>query len=156
MPSARFSADINSSVVWNPSPTDCEPTWEIPMIEVGRVVDFQLAADGGVTLHVFVDAPHDRRVREHTRFWNASGVNVRFDADGLSVTADSLATVLLGGIAFGDPGAGGDSAAAEEMAEFTLHADEQAAFATRFALREAWELDFVGSVRGLTAGAVKG
>ncbi|MCB1772058.1 MAG: MCE family protein [Gammaproteobacteria bacterium] len=122
-------------------------------IEVGRVVDFQLAADGGVTLHVFVDAPHDRRVREHTRFWNASGVNVRFDADGLSVTADSLATVLLGGIAFGDPGAGGDSAAAEEMAEFTLHADEQAAFATRFALREAWELDFVGSVRGLTAGA---
>lgn len=122
-------------------------------IEVGRVVDFNLAATGGVTLHVFVDAPHDQRVRGHTRFWNASGIDVRFDADGVSVVADSLASILLGGIAFGDPEGSGDSDPATEMDEFTLHVDEQAAFAERFALREDWELDFVGSVRGLSPGA---
>jgi len=102
---------------------------------------------------VFIDAPHDRRVRRQTRFWNASGIDVRFDADGVSVTADSLASVLLGGIAFGNPAAAQDDGAADEMADFTLHVDEQAAFAERFALREDWELDFVGSVRGLSAGA---
>jgi len=122
-------------------------------IEVGRVVDVDLPSAGGVALQVFVDAPHDRRVRRQTRFWNASGIDLRFDADGVSVSADSLASVLLGGIAFGNPVAAPDNGPADEMADFTLHVDEQAAFAERFVLREAWELDFVGSVRGLSAGA---
>ena len=73
-------------------------------IQVGRVVSYQLDKDGkGVSLAVFIDSPNDRFVDTDTRFWNASGVDVSLGANGLKLNAQSLATVLAGGVAFQDP-----------------------------------------------------
>lgn len=72
-------------------------------IEVGRVVGYALREQDGVDIQVFVHAPHDAKVRTDTRFWNASGVGLSLDANGIRLNTDSLAAILLGGIAFGTP-----------------------------------------------------
>lgn len=122
-------------------------------IEVGRVVGYALREQDGVDIQVFVHAPHDAKVRTDTRFWNASGVGLSLDANGIRLNTDSLAAILLGGIAFGTPPgqAAGDPAA--DGADFRLFTNEAVALERRFTKRETWQLAFAGSVRGLLPGA---
>ena len=73
-------------------------------IRVGEVVSYVLDDSGAsVDIQIFVEAPHDQRVRENTRFWNASGVNVSLGAGGLQIDTASLTSILIGGIAFENP-----------------------------------------------------
>ena len=92
--------------------------------QVGQITRVALDARGAAAVvDVFVDAPYDRHVTASTRFWNASGVDVTLDARGIRLDTQSLASVLLGGIAFETPaGAGGDDepAAAASGSAFTL------------------------------------
>ena len=53
--------------------------------QVGRVIDENLLPDGSTRVTVFVDAPYDGFVKPVTRFWNASGIDVKLGADGLNV-----------------------------------------------------------------------
>lgn len=122
-------------------------------IEVGRVVGYSLNEPDGVDIQVFVHAPHDVRVGEHTRFWNASGVRVELGVDGIRLESNSLASVLIGGIAFGAPAGVAAGDAVDEGARFVLFADQRAAFEPRFARQELWRVAFSGSVRGLSPGA---
>ncbi|MCB1802237.1 MAG: MCE family protein [Gammaproteobacteria bacterium] len=122
-------------------------------IEVGRVVGYSLGDDQRVAIRVFVDSPYDAWVSVNTRFWNSSGVGLSLDASGLRVNTDSLASVLLGGIAFGDPVQAPPAQRAPAGYEFSLHGDRDEAMAQRFERRESWQMLFDGSVRGLVAGA---
>lgn len=118
-------------------------------IEVGRVVAYQLRDEQGVQVQVFVHAPHDEQVGANTRFWNVSGVGLSLDAEGIRLSTESLASVLLGGIAFGTPPGMPVGEVAAEGADFRLLASEQVAMERSFGHREHWELMFAGSVRGL-------
>ena len=44
--------------------------------------------------------PFDKYVHEDSSFWNASGLSVKLDANGIDVQFESLRALLLGGIAF--------------------------------------------------------
>src|SRR5260370_4488964 len=68
--------------------------------QVGRVIDENLLPDGNTRVSVFVEAPYDGFVKPETRFWNASGINLRLGADGLNVQTESLAAVRHGGLPF--------------------------------------------------------
>lgn len=73
-------------------------------LQVGRVAGYELAPSGdSVDVQVFVEAPHDARVRSTTRFWNASGLDATIRTDGLEIDTPSLSSFLLGGIAFETP-----------------------------------------------------
>lgn len=73
-------------------------------ISVGRVVGYRLEPSGAaVDVDVFVDAPNDRFVTRKTRFWNASGVDVSVNGDGVKMRTESLVSLLLGGVAFDTP-----------------------------------------------------
>ncbi|HXZ07463.1 MAG TPA: MlaD family protein, partial [Paraburkholderia sp.] len=73
-------------------------------VQVGQVVGFSLDKDGtGVTMQVFVNAPYDQYVGLNSRWWNASGVDVRLDSSGFKLNTQSLATVIVGGLAFQSP-----------------------------------------------------
>ena len=122
-------------------------------IEVGRVTGYELREPHGVDIQVFVHAPHDAKVHRDTRFWNASGVQLALDASGIRVATESLATMLLGGVAFGNPPDVAADAPAAEGAEFRLYADQQVALERRYARKQTWQLAFAGSVRGLLPGA---
>jgi paraquat-inducible protein B len=74
-------------------------------IPVGVVTKYELDDNGNfVDIEVFVDAPYDKYVGGNSRFWNASGVYFNVGADGLTVSTESLVTILAGGLAFGNFG----------------------------------------------------
>src|SRR3954471_20328798 len=84
-------------------------------LRVGQVLGRTLDDDRrSFTFEVFVDAPHDRLVRDTSRFWNASGVDVSVGAGGVGVATEALQTIPAGGGAFDPPdiAAPGEEAAA--------------------------------------------
>ncbi|MGB5776249.1 MAG: MlaD family protein [Sedimenticolaceae bacterium] len=122
--------------------------------KVGEVSEAKLSDDGQrVKIGIFVNAPYDELVREGTRFWNASGVDLKLSADGLEVNTESIVSVLIGGIAFDLPPGAPQSERAREDASFPLHPGQQAAFTETYAEKRRWVTHFDGSVRGLTVGA---
>jgi len=123
-------------------------------IKVGQVVSYQLDANGqSVTVKVFVNDPHDQLVHQNTRFWNASGLDVKLDATGIRVNTESLVTLMLGGIAFDTPQNLEPGGAVQEGEIFTLYESRDAIFQKTYAEKQNFLLHFAGSVRGLTIGA---
>jgi paraquat-inducible protein B len=123
-------------------------------IQVGQVVGFHLNQDGkSVEIKIFVEAPHHIRVMENTRFWNASGIDLTLNAQGLRVDTQSMISILSGGIAFETPkeSAPGDEAA--ENSSFYLYADHNAILEKKYTIRNYYALLFDESVRGLSVGA---
>ena len=120
--------------------------------QVGRVIDENLLPDGSTRVNVFVDAPYDGFVKPVTRFWNASGIDVRLGADGLNVQTESLAAVLAGGIAF-DDGPIEVVQAAGVPADFSLYKDEAEAMAPPDGEPHYVRMRFAQSLRGLEVGA---
>ena len=122
--------------------------------QVGRVIDAHLDDDTGeARVVIFIDAPHDRVVTPATRFWNASGVDVDLNAEGLKVRTQSVATVLAGGIAFADAASGPDANVAGPGADFRLYRDEQAAMAPPDGEPHIIRMRFEKPLRGLAVGA---
>ena len=73
-------------------------------LQVGSVTAFELDRDGaGATIRIFVNAPYDAFVKTGSRFWHASGVDVALSADGITVDTESLASIMVGGLAFATP-----------------------------------------------------
>jgi paraquat-inducible protein B len=89
--------------------------------KVGKIERHELAKDGsGVVLSLFIPAEHADLVREDSRFWNASGIQISGSLAHLEVEAEPLATILAGGIAFDSP-RGEKAKPAEKNASFWLH-----------------------------------
>lgn len=123
-------------------------------IPVGHVERVTLSKDGrGLILGVFVKSPYDRFVTENTRFWHASGLNVEVGADGLKVNTQSLAAILMGGIAFVTPDETPDSPEAQSGREFALASDHEAAMKNPEGETLPVVLRFHQSIRGLAVGA---
>ncbi len=123
-------------------------------INVGQVVAYELAADGEtVDIRVFVRAPHHELIRENTRFWNASGLNLRIDAEGMKVDTESAVALLVGGVAFDTPKSLEPSRPAKEGAVFDLFESRAAIHEKRYMRKAFFMAYFDGSVRGLSPGA---
>jgi paraquat-inducible protein B len=123
-------------------------------LPVGRVTRYALDTDGrGITLAVFVSAPFDNFITPDTRFWHASGIGVSVGADGVRIRTESLATILMGGIAFETPADAAGETPAPARASFRLAATRERAFAAPDVGGHRFLLYFDGSLRGLEAGA---
>jgi paraquat-inducible protein B len=121
--------------------------------QVGRVIDENLLPDGSTRVTVFVEAPYDGFVKPVTRFWNASGINLRLGADGLNVQTESLAAVLAGGVAFDDGPTEVVEAATGMLGEFTLYKNETEAMAPPDGDPHYVRMRFAQALRGLDIGA---
>ena len=122
-------------------------------IKVGQVAAYDLDADGkGVTLRIFIDAPYDKFVGANTRFWHASGLDIQVDSSGFKVNTQSLASVVLGGLAFksidDDPGT-----PSKENTTFLLAKNQNQAFQMPDGPSVTAVLHFNQSLRGLVPGA---
>ena len=122
-------------------------------VRVGQVTSYDIDTDGkGVTLQIFVNAPFDKFIARGTRFWNASGIDLKLDANGLKVDTQSLLTVVLGGIAFQTPEEADHDPAPSE-AEFPLVRNEAMALKDPEHISQTVVMYFHRSLRGLTVGA---
>ena len=123
-------------------------------LQVGEVSSYSLNADGtALDVRVFVKAPYDKYVKNNTRFWQASGIDVSLGASGLSLQTQSILSILIGGIAFEAPELPEDMPVADAETQFTLFADRKTAFATPAREPEPFVLVFRDSMRGLDPGA---
>jgi paraquat-inducible protein B len=121
--------------------------------QVGRVIDENLLPDGSTRVTIFVEAPYDNFVKPVTRFWNASGIDVKLGADGLKVQTESLAAVIAGGLAFDDGPTEAVPAAAGKPGDFTLYKNETEAMAPPDGEPHYVLMRFAQALRGLEVGA---
>jgi paraquat-inducible protein B len=123
-------------------------------MQVGQVTTSDLEADGRqVAIGMFVKAPFDRYVTADTRFWEAGGIRVSLDTAGIKVDAESVVSLLLGGIAF-EPGPEvADAAPAPAGHQFELFHSRDEAMREPDTGAEDYRLVFLQSTRGLAVGA---
>ncbi len=74
-------------------------------IEVGAVQDCQLSSNATtVDIHVFIKQRYVKLVRNGSKFWNVSGMDVSLGLfRGLEINVESLRSLVAGGIAFATP-----------------------------------------------------
>lgn len=124
-------------------------------LPAGQITAYQLDQDGqGVTFKVFVAQPFDKYVNANTRFWNASGVDVNIDANGIKVNTESLTSLLLGGLAFENPPQSADLAPSPSDTEYTLFSNYDLAMKNPDKEVFKFTIVFDESVRGLAPGAI--
>jgi paraquat-inducible protein B len=122
-------------------------------IHVGEVEGFDLDPDGqSVRIKVQINAPYHKLIHHDTRFWDSGGVDLSLDANGLRLRTDSLVQLLLGGIAFENPGPPGPEEPLPSQ-PFTLFASHDQSVEPVYLDRRRFLLDFGESVRGLVRGA---
>ena len=99
-------------------------------LQVGSVQSVQLSRNNqGIAFGVHVEPEYVHLINSSTRFWNASGISLKGGLSGVEVKAESLQTLLAGGIAFDtpDPQAG---PLARRVSRFALHANQDSALRT--------------------------
>jgi paraquat-inducible protein B len=122
-------------------------------ITAGQVVGYALdPAGAGVTLKIFVNAPFDAYVTDGTRFWQASGIDMSINSDGVKLRTESLTSILQGGVAF-QALPGGAPTEAPSDTTFTLYPDEDRAMRPTETEIRTFVMYFNGSLRGLSPGA---
>ncbi len=122
-------------------------------VKVGQVVDFELDKDGNdVGINIFIDAPYDQFVRENTRFWISSGLDLQLTANGLRVDTQSMVSLMIGGIAFTSV-TDAPSPVAEADTNFRLYETRDEAEKDRSNSLNDYYIEFFDSVRGLSIGA---
>jgi paraquat-inducible protein B len=122
-------------------------------VKVGQVVDFELDKDGKeIGIKIFIDAPYDQFVRDNSRFWLSSGLDLQLTANGLRVDTQSMVSLMIGGIAFisvtDEP-----SPLAKAGAQFKLYEKRDQAEKDRSDSLNDYYIEFFDSVRGLSLGA---
>ncbi len=122
--------------------------------EVGRIESRILDVEyKRVTYDAFIRQEYSSLVKENTRFWNTSGIDISAGSDGFKLRTPSFQAMFSGGATFDVPEgiAPGDSVADGKI--FTLFEDEDAATGSTFNPTLKFVLLFDQSVRGLAKGA---
>ena len=123
-------------------------------LPAGQITATEPAPDGsGVVVTIFVNAPFDRFVTPNSRFWNESGIDAKLDTGGIKLDIASLASVLVGGIAFETPGGVAPAAAVAAGAQFELFENREAALKNPEPDKARFVMLFNESVHGLRPGA---
>lgn len=127
-------------------------------VKVGQI-DAQRFLDNyqGVEFTVFINDPHHRIIRNTTKFWNVSGVNLSVNSAGFEVRTPTIEGLAQGGVAFDIIQEYEFPRAVEDGHVFTLHESQEAATEEMIQDASVGKLDYVvffqGSVRGLSVGA---
>jgi paraquat-inducible protein B len=123
-------------------------------LKVGEVTGARLADDGkSIVTNIFVDQQYVQYVDANSRFWNASGIDIKLDASGVRIDTQSLASILIGGIAFDSPHDAPTGAPVAAHTNFHLFVDRSSAMKNPETEVMKFALVFRETVRGLLPGA---
>lgn len=105
---------------------------------------------------VFIAAPHDKLIRQTTKFWSSSGISIGASANGIKVNMESVEALIAGGITFETPAKlsnFNDNIAVESGTEYLLYANKKAANEQNNGEKFHFVTYFNNSVKGLDIGA---
>lgn len=123
-------------------------------LAAGQVVAYSLDPSGdSVTIKVFINAPYDTFVTRNTRFWQASGIDMSVDSEGVKLHTESLASILEGGVAFQPIARAQPAPPSPEDTAFPLFTDKERAMREQDTVAQTFVMYFQGSLRGLSVGA---
>jgi len=89
-------------------------------IKIGVIENIDLHSNTKyVKIKVFINKKYQNLIRENTQFYNVSGIDIDLSLLGANIKADSLNSVIYGGISFSTPNNFGKMAPNES--EFSLH-----------------------------------
>lgn len=81
-------------------------------VEIGQVVSVGLTNNSSrVVARTFIQGEYRSLVRENSRFWSNSGIDLRLGIHGLELDAETLATIAAGGVALATPDVPGNRVA---------------------------------------------
>ncbi len=105
--------------------------------------------NGKIEFGAFIFAEFAPMVRENTKFWNVSGIDVQVGANGFELHAGTLESLLSGGITFGQAEGALTAPPVQDGANFTLYSS--LAETKKFEMKNSlpYLLLFTGSARGL-------
>jgi paraquat-inducible protein B len=73
-------------------------------VEIGHVISVGLTNDSSnVVARTFIQPEYRSLIRENTRFWSNSGIDLRIGLQGFEFDAETLATIAAGGVALATP-----------------------------------------------------
>ena len=119
---------------------------------VGQIARVLLDTRATGLVEIFVETPHHNHLTASSVFWHASGIDLSVSAQGIKLDTASMASVLMGGIAFETPPRTGADPAAADGREFDLWPSRELALRQSGAGGERYVLVFQGSQRGLVPG----
>ncbi|MEO5721238.1 MAG: MlaD family protein [Chthoniobacterales bacterium] len=109
--------------------------------------------NGKVEFGAFISREYAGLVRNNTKFWNMSGIDVQIGANGFELHAGTLESLLVGGITFGQPDGASNAPAVSDGETFILY--DSVSDTKKFVMKDSlpYLLLFTGSVRGLNEDA---
>ncbi len=122
--------------------------------EVGRIESRKLDSSGRrIIFEAFITEQYQSLVRENTRFWNTSGIDVSGGVDGFKLRTPSIQAMVSGGVSFAVSENDIPGELAADGTIFTLFEDLDSADSSTFSPTLNILLLFDQSVRGLEVGA---
>ena len=120
-------------------------------VEVGRIENRTFGPDGRDVLYdAFIHEEYVPLVKDNSRFWNTSGVDISAGPAGIKVRTPSFQAMVAGGASFGVPDGLPEGNPASNRMVFKLYSDEDAAQSALFNPSLRLLLLFDQSVLGLT------
>lgn len=131
-------------------------------MQVGEVDKVSLSEDGkSIRYSIFIEDKYKSLINSKTRFWDASGITLKGSLSNVEVRMDSLTSMLIGGIAFGNANDEAESQPVENFHQFVLFKDSDEAFtqktmiSIRFANGEGLSEGMPVKYNGLQVGEVE-
>lgn len=94
--------------------------------QVGQIVSVGLARDAAsVDARAFIRPDFRNLVRDNTRFWSNSGLNLRFGLSGFELGTETLSNLALGGVSFATPTEPGEPVATGQRFEIAAEPKSQ-------------------------------
>ena len=73
-------------------------------IKVGKILSYKWdAKNKNIVFKAFIVAEYAKEVHDNSLFYNASGIDAKFDLSGLEINSESIETIVTGGLAFYTP-----------------------------------------------------
>jgi paraquat-inducible protein B len=141
-----FTAELGSLDVGSPV--------YFKQIKVGEITSYRLSTDKqDIEVTLFVKSPYDELVTDYSRFWNVSGFDVGFGANGINVELESLNALISGGVAFDSPHIE-NTGTPNNLNSYYILPNQKAVLDGAFITTYSFMMNFPNqSVRGLEAGS---
>ncbi len=96
-------------------------------VEVGVVRDYSLGEEAtNILIHAHIHQRFAPLVRQNSKFWNAGGIKADISLfHGVSVSAETLKSLLVGGIAFATPNPPGSTSVTNQVFELYEKPEEK-------------------------------